>query len=41
MRDVEPALHAARVGLDLAVGGVGEPEALQRLVDAPLQVARR
>ena len=38
---VETALHAARVGLGLAVGGVGEAEALERLGDAPAQVARR
>ena len=38
-RQVEPALHAARVGLGLAVGGVGEAEALERLADAPAQVA--
>ncbi len=37
-RDVEPALHAARVGLDLAVGGVGEAEALERLGRAALQL---
>ena len=33
-REVEPALHAARVAADLAVGGVGEPDALDQLVAA-------
>ena len=37
-RDVEPPLHAAGVGLDLAVGGVGEPEALEHLGRARLHV---
>ena len=32
-RDVEPPLHAARVGLDAPVGRVREAEALQRLRD--------
>ena len=30
--EVEPAAHAARVGLDDAVGGVGEIELLEQLV---------
>ena len=33
-REVEPALHAARVAADLAVGGVGEADALEQLVAA-------
>ena len=36
--DVEPALHAAGVGLHLARGGVGEPEALERLGHPALQL---
>ena len=36
-RDVEPALHAAGVRLGGAVGRGGEVEALEQLVDAPLQ----
>ena len=31
-REVEPALHAARVAADLAVGGVGQADALEQLV---------
>ena len=30
-RDVEPAAHAARVGLDDAVGGVRDPDELEQL----------
>ena len=33
-RQVEPALHAARVAADLAVRGLGEPDALEQLVAA-------
>ena len=33
-REVQPALHAARVAADLAVGRVGEPDALDQLVAA-------
>ena len=33
-REVEPALHAARVAADLAVGRVGQPDALEQLVAA-------
>ena len=33
-REVEPALHAARVALHLAVGRVGQPDALEQLVGA-------
>ena len=32
--EVEPAAHAAGVGADLAVGGVGDPEALEQRVGA-------
>ena len=32
--EVEPALHPARVAADLAVGRVGEPDALDQLVAA-------
>ena len=31
-RQVEPPLHAARVALDLAVGGLGQADALEQLV---------
>ena len=31
--DVEPPLHAARVAAADAVGGVGQPELVQQLVD--------
>ena len=40
-RQVEPAPHAAAVGRDAAVGGVGEVEPLEQLVGAPLAVRRR
>ena len=40
-RDVEATLHAAGVRLDLALGGVGEPEALELLVGAPAQLHAR
>ena len=33
-RDVEPALHAAGVRADQAIGGVGEPELVEQRVDA-------
>ena len=33
-RQIEPALHAARVAADLAVGRVGQPDALDQLVAA-------
>ena len=36
-REVEPAPHAAGVGLGRAVGGVHEVEALQQLLPAPLR----
>ena len=38
-RDVEPALHPARVAVDDAVGGVGDPDELEQLVDALPQLA--
>ena len=38
-RDVEPAPHPARVGLDDAVGRVGDPDELQQLVGARVQAA--
>lgn len=40
-RHVEAALHAARVALDLASGGVGEVEAVEEFGDAPVQAAPR
>ena len=33
-REVEPPLHAAGVAADLAVGGLGEADALEQLVGA-------
>ena len=39
--EVEAALHAARVGLGLAVGGVGEADALEQLVAAPRALGAR
>ena len=33
-REVEAALHAARVPADLAIGGIGQPDALDQLVAA-------
>ena len=38
-REVEPALHSARVGLHLAVGGVGEPDPLEKRL-APMLALR-
>ena len=35
-REVEPALHAARVAADAAVGGLGQPDALEQLARARL-----
>ena len=35
-REVEPALHAARVGAHLAVAGAREPDALEQLSDQAL-----
>ena len=40
-RQVEAALHAARVAADAAVGGLGEADALQQRVAAALDLARR
>ena len=40
-REVEPALHAARVALDLAVGRLGEADALEQLVGAPAAARAR
>ena len=31
-REIEPPLHAARVAADLAVGGLGQPDAVEQLV---------
>ena len=33
-RDVEPAAHAARVRLDDPVGGVGDPDEVEQVLDA-------
>ena len=38
-RDVEPAAHPARVGLDDAVGGVRDPDELEQLVGTRAQIA--
>ena len=38
-REVEPPLHAARVAADLAVGGVGQADALEQLVAARAPLA--
>ena len=40
-REVEPAPHAARVAADLAVGGVGEADALDQLVAAAQRLGLR
>ena len=37
-RDVEPPLHPARVAAHEPVGGVGQPDELEQLVDAALEV---
>ena len=38
--EVEPAAHAARVGPDEAVGGLGEVEALEQLASRALAASR-
>ena len=38
---VEPALHAARVGLGAPVGGVGQPDELEQLAGARPRVRAR
>ena len=40
-REVQPALHAARVAADAAVGRLGQPDALEQLLRAPPAVGRR
>ena len=40
-RQVEPALHSARVALDLAVGGARQPDALEKLLAAALSLLAR
>ena len=39
--DVEPPLHAARVGLGLVVGAVGQADHVEHLVDARAGLAPR
>ena len=39
-REIEPALHPARVAADAAIGGFGEPDALEQLLRALLAAAR-
>jgi hypothetical protein len=39
--DVEPPLHAARIGAGQTAGGLREPEPLEQLVDAPPELGAR
>ena len=39
-RQVEPAAHAARIGLDRAIGGIGELELLEQLVTSATSLRR-
>jgi len=40
-REVEPALHPARVAAHLPVGGLGQADAAEQLVGAPCSVGSR